>query len=127
MRWTFLADGTPCLVLVADNSLSELVALVDRTDRATAYAGRLPSPAAGQFVRLGRHVLAVAALVPQREPTTASQAPGSARWITTKEAADILRVTERAVRKRIANGSLTAQMLGGRWLIDLKETPNAAA
>lgn len=124
---TFLTDGRPCLVIVADEELSDLVALVDQVDRAAAYAGRMPSPAAGRFVHAGRHALAVAALVPQREPETASEAPPPARWITTKEAADHLRVTERAVRKRIAAGSLTARQLGGRWLIDIKEIPHAAA
>lgn len=127
MDVAFMADGRVCLVLAPSSELAELAALVDRNDRATAYAGQVPSPAAGAFVRAARQVLAIAELVPEREPQTASTGAPAARWITTKEAADLFGVTERAVRKRITQGSLTARMLGGRWLIDIKEIPNAAA
>ena len=124
---TFLADGRPCLVLTASDDLAALAEFVDRCDRAAVYAGRMPITAAGAFVEAARHVLAIAALVPQTEPRHASTAPHSARWITTTEAAERLDITERAVRKRIQTGALNARQLGGRWLIDIKEIPNAAA
>lgn len=124
---SFLADGRVCVVLPASEDLAELVALVERVDRAAAYSGRMPSPAAGEFVRVGRQVLAVAELVPQAVPQPASEAAPPARWLTTTQAAELLGVSERAVRKRITKGSLTARMLGGRWLVDIKEIPSAAA
>lgn len=127
MEPSFLADGRVCLVLTASSELAELVALVNRTDRAAAYSGRMPSPAAGAFVRAGRHVLAIAELVPQPVPNNAEGHPQQSRWITTSQAAQTLGVSERAIRKRIARGSLVARMIGGRWLIDIKEIPNAAA
>ena len=123
----FLANGQPCVLLVSSRDLRELVALVERTDRAEVYAGRMPSPVAGAFVRAGRHVLAIAELVPQSEPKDVSEGRSTARWATTKEAAGLLGITDRAVRKRIATGSLVARRLGGQWFIDTKEIADAAA
>ena len=42
----------------------------------------------------------------------------SETWLTTVEAASMLGVTDRAVRKRIAAGRLPAVKPGGRWLIN---------
>jgi excisionase family DNA binding protein len=42
----------------------------------------------------------------------------SETWLTTTEAASLLGVTDRAVRKWIARGRLPATRHGGRWLIN---------
>lgn len=49
-------------------------------------------------------------------------------WITTSEAAEYLGVTDRAIRKMIAEGKLPAQRPGGRgrWLVDRRHV-NALA
>lgn len=123
----FLADGRPCVVLVASDALRELAEFIDRSDRAEVYRGRMPCPSAGSFVAVARQVLAISQLVPLPEPGHASGGPSQARWITTTEAAELLNISDRAVRKRITTGSLRGRQLGGRWLVDTKEMPDAAA
>lgn len=127
MEVSFLADGRPCLVLFADADLRELSDFMHRADRAEAYAGRLPCPSAGPFVAAARRVLAISALVPLLEPQSASTSSSAARWISTTRAAELLNISDRAVRKRLKVGTLRGQQLGGRWLVDLKEIPDAAA
>lgn len=39
-------------------------------------------------------------------------------WMSTSEAAKVLNVTDRCIRKRCTTGQLNATMTGGRWLID---------
>ncbi|WP_082614332.1 helix-turn-helix domain-containing protein [Mycobacterium sp. Root265] len=43
---------------------------------------------------------------------------GSEMWLSTKQAAKALNVTDRCVRKWIATGRLHAEMVGARWLIN---------
>ena len=40
-----------------------------------------------------------------------------AEWLTVKEAADVLKVTERTVRRRIETGKLKAKRTGRSWLV----------
>lgn len=127
MEVSFLADGRPCLVLIASDDLHELADFIHRADRAEAYAGRLPCPSAGPFVAAARRLLAISALVPLLEPERTSGSASAARWISTTRAAQLLNISDRAVRKRIKAGTLRGQLLGGRWLVDLKEIPDAAA
>lgn len=124
---TFLADGRPCLVLMASDALRELAEFIDRSDRSEVYSGRMPCPSATPFVMAARQVLAISRLVPLPEPEHASGAQQRARWITTTEAAELLNISDRAVRKRIQAGNLCGRQLGGRWLVDIKEIPDAAA
>ena len=43
------------------------------------------------------------------------------RWLTIQEAADILRVSTRTIRKWIKAGELQAKKIGGVWRIRRKE------
>ncbi|WP_419144872.1 helix-turn-helix domain-containing protein [Microbacterium binotii] len=45
----------------------------------------------------------------------------SDRRCTTRGAADLLGIGERAVRKAISGGALPAENVGGRWLIDRED------
>jgi excisionase family DNA binding protein len=71
--------------------------------------------------------LAQVAGVPHPEPKRDAAVVGGTRWITTDEAAQHLGISDRAVRKRISSGALTARLIGGRWLIDVKELARAAS
>jgi excisionase family DNA binding protein len=54
--------------------------------------------------------------------TGSTMGPGNSRdletWLTTREAARRLGVSDRAIRKWIASGRLAATKRGGRWLLD---------
>ena len=39
-------------------------------------------------------------------------------WVSTKEAATMLDVTDRCIRKWCTNGRVRARQVGGRWLVD---------
>lgn len=52
---------------------------------------------------------------------------GTKRWLTSSQAAQLLGITDRAVRKRCAVGRFeTAWEDGGRWLIDEEEVRHEA-
>lgn len=60
-------------------------------------------------------------------PAAPTPEPGTA-WLTTRQAGDVLGLTDRAVRRRIESGRLPAQRQGDRWLIsradvDLDQSP----
>lgn len=60
-------------------------------------------------------------------PAAPTPEPGAA-WLTTRQAGDVLGLTDRAVRRRIESGRLPAQRQGDRWLIsradvDLDQSP----
>ena len=40
------------------------------------------------------------------------------QWVSTKEAATMLNVTDRCIRKWCINGRVRAKQVGGRWLIN---------
>jgi len=42
-------------------------------------------------------------------------------WLSTREAADMLRITERGARKAIADGRLNATQVAGRWRISRED------
>ena len=114
-------DGQPCLVLSASRDLDELAELVERADKTAVWKGQVPTLAGAAFVQGIRHLLALSALVPQAAPSEDNDSPAARRWLTTTEVAPVLKITERAVRKRIAAGTIPARQLGGRWLIDTKD------
>ena len=118
---TFI-DGRPVLLLTPDDGqLEELAALVDRANAQRVYRGGLPIPAASPFVGAARHVVALARLVPRTEPKIASGAVSSEALIDTKSSGALLGIGERAVRKRIAAGTLPARRFGTTYWIDRKD------
>lgn len=50
-------------------------------------------------------------------------AGGVTRFLTTSEAADVLRCHEKTVRRHILRGDLPATFVAGRYLIDPKDLP----
>jgi len=55
--------------------------------------------------------------VPHNGTTNPFAAAAIPHWITTDQAADLLGITDRAVRKRIANQQLEAERRGRRWQV----------
>ncbi|MGB3772868.1 MAG: helix-turn-helix domain-containing protein [Rhodococcus sp. (in: high G+C Gram-positive bacteria)] len=43
---------------------------------------------------------------------------GYNQWVSTKEAAAMLNVTDRCIRKWCATGRIRAEQIGARWLVD---------
>ena len=120
-------EGRPCLVVTDARLLVEIAAMVEQVDRAAIYRGHLPVPFAAAFVTEARRVAAIGAMVPLPEPRRAPDTASGTRWLTTADAARLLGISQRAVRKRIAKNQLPGRMVGGRWVVDLKEyKPNAA-
>ena len=125
VRWL---DGAAALIVSGD-VLDELAALLDRAHVAHMRAGRAPIPALVDVVRAARHASAINALtsgrVPLAEQAIAPETTAEPRWVTTREAAEALGITCRAVRRRITRGRLPARRQGRDYLIDsldLKET-----
>jgi excisionase family DNA binding protein len=56
-----------------------------------------------------------------RRVKPADRVPPSGGQLTTRQAGELLHVTDRAVRKAITQGRLRAESFGGRWLIDAEE------
>lgn len=50
-----------------------------------------------------------------------AEVPAPLTVMTTQQAADLLRITDRAVRLAITQRRLPAQRVDGRWLIDLED------
>lgn len=121
-----IIDQVPCLVLTDPNDLTELAELMDRTDKQAIYRRRLPTPSVAPFVAAARHVAALAQLVPVAELSRAPDSPDGAHWISTTDAAETLGVTDRAIRKRLARGTLQGQQIAGRWWIDLRNLDAAS-
>lgn len=71
-------------------------------------------PLASQYVDL---VGVVAG--PIAEPARDSAPRGTGAWITTEAMAEVLGISDRAVRKRIAKNTLAGQKVGGRWLVNI--------
>jgi excisionase family DNA binding protein len=125
VRWI---DGAAALV-VSGGVLDELAALLERAHVQHMRSGQPPIPALIAVVRAARHASAVNALtsgrVPLAEQGMAPDPARAPRWITTQEAAELLSITDRAVRQRITRGSLPARRQGRDYRIDridLKET-----
>lgn len=131
-RVAFVA-GRPVVVVSDAAALVELAAIVERHDRAAVYAGRVPSLAGVEFMESARRAAALLELlnlpetdtVPRSVPADASGAVAGGRWLTTAQVAEVLGISERAVRKRIHVGTLTAQLRAGRWFIDALHLPSA--
>lgn len=58
------------------------------------------------------------------EPELASE---SSQWLSTGEAADLLNMTDRAIRKAIAEDRLSATNQGGRWRITREDVEHYRA
>lgn len=57
-----------------------------------------------------------------RDAQPPEPAAHSPQWLTSTQAAEILNITDRGVRKAIRTGHLKAENLGGRWRISLEDT-----
>jgi len=67
------------------------------------------------------HALYVVGLSQSVPPNGTNAALGSAAvpsWITTGQAAEILRITKRAVTKQLTTGQLAGRKSGGTWQVD---------
>jgi excisionase family DNA binding protein len=125
VRWI---DGAAALIVSGD-VLLELAALLDRAHIQHMRAGRAPIPALITVIHAARHAARVNAFtsgrVPLAEQRIAPETTAEPRWLTTREAAESLGITDRAVRQRITRGRLPARRQGRDYLIDsldLKET-----
>jgi excisionase family DNA binding protein len=117
---TFL-NGHPAVLLTDAAAARELAALVHRANDQRVYAGGLPVPSAAPFVAAARAMVSLEALVPATEPELASAPADPSSLVSVKAASQQLGIGSRAVRKRIAAGSLRAQRVGSCWLIEAKE------
>lgn len=112
-----VVDGRLVLIVAAD--VAGLIAvLIEQALGARYRLGKTPIPAAHDVLRAARAAHALTALaVPCPEPFLAADTRSGSVWITTKQAARLLHIGERAVVKRIAAGTLTGRKVGGRWQV----------
>ncbi|WP_432457942.1 helix-turn-helix domain-containing protein [Cellulomonas iranensis] len=54
-------------------------------------------------------------------PAGAPEAGASSKWVSTTRAAELLGITDRAVRLAISKGRIPAEQIDGRWRIDLAD------
>lgn len=111
------------LVVIIDAATAGAVASLLDTALATRYRlGLPPLPDAHEVHDTARAAHAIAALggvVPPSVPQLAATAAHAGAWLTTRQAAELLGVTPRAVTKRAAAGKLAARKLGGRWIVHI--------
>lgn len=56
--------------------------------------------------------------VPGTTPAPSPEPPSNSKWLSTGAAAGLLGISDRAVRRAIAEGRLRAEQTGGRWYIN---------
>lgn len=116
------------LVLIVDATAAGTVAALLDTALAGRYRlGLPPLPAAHDVHAAARaaHALAALGVVPHPVPKLANGDTSTGSWITTRQAADLIGITTRAVTKRATAGTLDGRKLGGRWIVRL-DTKKAA-
>jgi excisionase family DNA binding protein len=109
-------DGEVRVCLPVDVHLAQILSEIN-VER--VRLGRLPAPKLQALTAALRDAATLAellALVPPAEPNTARNT-AAGQGFTVNEAAKILNVTARAVRKRIAAGQLQACRGGREWII----------
>lgn len=124
-----LLDGRFGVWLDDRAALEELQAVLHQLNMTQVWRGRLPIESAVSLVRATRALIALvdASQVPAAEPTSDAEVPVEASWITTEETARLLGIGPRAVRKRVATGTLQGRKVGGILLINSKEMAADAA
>jgi hypothetical protein len=113
-------SGAPCVVIRAPWAAEEIRRVVARWDAGVRYRGQDSLASAAPFLSAAAAMLALHRLnaaVPAAEPNRVSTMPSAGQWVSTRDAARLLGIGERAVRKRVAVGTLTGQKIGGvLWL-----------
>jgi excisionase family DNA binding protein len=99
-------DGTSCV------ALSRYLRVVTP---ALEASGRLDA------IRPALDAIAAAAEAQRAQDRQAFAAGAMEGWVTVAEAADLAGVSERAIRARLARGSLAGQRRGRSWKVDASE------
>jgi excisionase family DNA binding protein len=110
------------LVLVIDQDHARLVdALIARALTAAYDSGKPPMLAAHRICEVARWIAAARFFdaVPAEVRTMDGSATEAAPWLTTAEAAKLLEMSQRGVRKRIERGTIESYLQGGRRMVRL--------
>ncbi|MFC6154047.1 helix-turn-helix domain-containing protein [Nocardioides yefusunii] len=113
-----LMDGR-VVAIIDGPELQHLAALAARTDSALQWRGQGALPWARDLEHAAGMAKSVGASVPLPEPRADRTPLAEQPWSSTAEAARLLGISERAVRKRITTGSLRGSKVAGRWLVNL--------
>jgi excisionase family DNA binding protein len=124
-----IIDGLPAVVITDRATLTQLCALMERVNAAAIWRRTPPITSAVLFATAARAALTIidSTPVPQTEPINARHASPSGSWVSTEQAAQLLGITSRAIRKRVVCGAIAGAKVGNRWLIDLREIHDATA
>jgi hypothetical protein len=110
-------------VLVIDGAAAGILAgLLDQALATRHRLGQATPPAAYELLTAAKAAHAFTALglpVPHPEPTIDGAGQAGAPWISTDHAARALHIGERAVRKRLAAGTLHGRKWRGQWEVRL--------
>ncbi|GAA4853335.1 hypothetical protein GCM10023221_36610 [Luteimicrobium xylanilyticum] len=112
--------GRPVLVATDPDALLELAAIVDQANAVRVYRRQLPAPSAVPFVDSARRVALLSSMVAEKQPELEKDEPAAGRWISVRQAATLLGISDQAITKRARAQTLPARKFSGRWLIDSK-------
>lgn len=124
-----VVDGQPAVVVLGREALVELAAHLERLNTTHVWRGGQPIAGAVDFVRAARAAVTLHAVseVPHGEPELVAEGVATESWITTDQAAKLFGITARAVRKRVAVGTLVGRKVAGVLFINAEEIePHAA-
>jgi excisionase family DNA binding protein len=111
-------------VWIPARGTEEMAALLHRANAQRVHRGEMPLPMATETANALRYAANLSAMVsdvPHAEHELAEGNPSTARLVTTGQAAQVLGITERAVRQRIARKKLSAKRVGRDWHISTTE------
>lgn len=100
------------VIAVPAEVAAQLIALPGFLDLKTRSRGTRMAPTFDALWRCG-----LANQVPSRGTFDPFRRAGVSPWLTTEQAADLLGISDRAVRKQLALGQLQGERKGQRWRI----------